>query len=78
MYMSAVVVYLCVRWCVRARCVQHCSRSLLMSLWCCKPRSCDSEVGDQLHDQLPHDQLSHDQLPHRLLNPAEYESLLQK
>ena len=73
MYMSAVVVYLCVRWCVCARCMQHCFRSLLMSLWCCKPKSCDSQVGDQLHDQLPHDQL-----PHRLLNPAEYEPLLQK
>ena len=83
MYMSAVVVYLCVRWCVRARCWQDCFRPLLMSLWCCKPRSCDCQVGDQLHnnlphDQLPHDQLPYDQLPHRLLNPAEYEPLIQK
>ena len=73
MYMSAVVVYLCVRWCVRARCVQHCFRSLLMLLLCCKQKSCDGRVEGQLHDQLPHDQL-----PHRLLNPAEYEPLLQK
>ena len=83
MYMSAVVVYLCVRWCLRARCVQHCFRLLLMLLCCCKLRSCYSQFGDQLHDQLPHDQiphdqLPHDQLPHRLLNPTEYEPLLQK
>ena len=98
MYMSAVVVYLFVRWCVRARCVQHCFRSLLMSLWYCKPKGCDCQVEGQLddqlphdqlphdqlphdqlpHDQLPHDKLPHDQLPHRLLNPAEYEPLLQK
>ena len=73
MYMSVIVVYICLRWCVRARCVQHCFSLRPMLLCCCKQRNGDHQVGDQLHDQTPHDQL-----PHRLLNSAEYKPLLQK